>query len=456
MLPLQWFVKEVLRRSRTSCSTLQLALYYLHKARRDIRDVVAKAESCREELAQPGARAIIMAEQRQRRIRDAYPSPPLSPVDSIDPLALGVDVTDVQNSPILCGRRMFLASLIAASKFLQDRNYSNRAWAKISGLPIVEINVNERSFLNMMKFELHIGAEDFHKCELSCQSRLTPARELTSVFVFCRDRTSRSARDQGSQSRIRHYWGVVVEARPLWSQSLRVRVPRRSLDPRAPRRRLLLLDSSPNHRPRPLEQRSRARVETSSPLPPYRPFLDSPPAVCRRRIHDDPAPNGQSRGQRGTLVVRGRGGSDATRSRDAQTPYARPQHVVVVEERTDVVVDDAGDGGRFLRGQGERDVGIGRGSWVGIPLDVGCGRRGSLSFDGLVPSLFDSPFSSYFWLPRYLLFDSSPRYYRTYFPPPPRSFSLALSSPSPSVPLFNPPLLLAPPTFIFRTILFTD
>ena len=167
VLPLQWFVKEVLRRSRTSCSTLQLALYYLHKARRDIRDVVAKAETCRQELAQPGARAVIMAEQRHRRIRDAYPSPPLSPVDSIDSLALGVDVTDVQNSPILCGRRMFLASLIAASKFLQDRNYSNHAWAKISGLPTTEINVNERSFLNMMKFELHIGAEDFHKCELS-------------------------------------------------------------------------------------------------------------------------------------------------------------------------------------------------------------------------------------------------------------------------------------------------
>ncbi|ORY46312.1 hypothetical protein BCR35DRAFT_258485, partial [Leucosporidium creatinivorum] len=53
-----------------------------------------------------------------------------------------------------CGRRMFLASLIGASKFLQDRNYSNRAWARISGLPVTEINVNERAFLNMMKFQL--------------------------------------------------------------------------------------------------------------------------------------------------------------------------------------------------------------------------------------------------------------------------------------------------------------
>jgi hypothetical protein len=33
-----------------------------------------------------------------------------------------------------CGRRMFLAALILSSKSLQDRNYSARAWSKISGL----------------------------------------------------------------------------------------------------------------------------------------------------------------------------------------------------------------------------------------------------------------------------------------------------------------------------------
>ncbi|KAF6756496.1 hypothetical protein DFP72DRAFT_846791 [Ephemerocybe angulata] len=38
-------------------------------------------------------------------------------------------------SPLLCPRRAFLAALIPASKFTQDKCYSNRAWAKLSGLP---------------------------------------------------------------------------------------------------------------------------------------------------------------------------------------------------------------------------------------------------------------------------------------------------------------------------------
>ena len=38
------------------------------------------------------------------------------------------------SEPLLCPRRTFLASLVLASEFVQDRCYSNRAWAKLSGL----------------------------------------------------------------------------------------------------------------------------------------------------------------------------------------------------------------------------------------------------------------------------------------------------------------------------------
>lgn len=152
VLPIQFFVKEVLRRSRTSCSTLQLALYYLHKSRRQIREVVAKADA---------SRAAYLEAERQ--YKTAYPSPPLGPADApvADVGAKFAALLATQNSPILCGRRMFLASLIAASKYLQDRNYSNRAWARISGLPVHEININERIFLGMMGFQLHLKADDF-------------------------------------------------------------------------------------------------------------------------------------------------------------------------------------------------------------------------------------------------------------------------------------------------------
>ena len=62
-----------------------------------------------------------------------------------------------------CGRRMFLAALILASKYLQDRNYSARAWSKISGLNTLEINQNELMFLQAVGWRLHISEATFQR-----------------------------------------------------------------------------------------------------------------------------------------------------------------------------------------------------------------------------------------------------------------------------------------------------
>ncbi|KAI1823677.1 hypothetical protein F4861DRAFT_309702 [Xylaria intraflava] len=111
VLPLRTFIQETLRRSRTSYSTLQVALYYLilikpHVPNHDFT------------MEQPD------------------------------------DVHAVR--ALQCGRRMFLAALILASKYLQDRNYSARAWSKISGLATQEINQNEMAFLCAVNWKLHI------------------------------------------------------------------------------------------------------------------------------------------------------------------------------------------------------------------------------------------------------------------------------------------------------------
>ncbi|KAI1359224.1 hypothetical protein F5Y08DRAFT_85910 [Xylaria arbuscula] len=111
VLPLRTFIQETLRRSRTSYSTLQVALYYLilikpHVPNHDFT------------MEQP---------------EDVHATRALQ-----------------------CGRRMFLAALILASKYLQDRNYSARAWSKISGLATLEINQNEMAFLSAVNWKLHI------------------------------------------------------------------------------------------------------------------------------------------------------------------------------------------------------------------------------------------------------------------------------------------------------------
>jgi hypothetical protein len=62
-----------------------------------------------------------------------------------------------------CGRRVFLTCLILASKWLQDRNYSTRAWSNISGLGAGEIQQNEMAFLVAVDWKLHIREDIFRR-----------------------------------------------------------------------------------------------------------------------------------------------------------------------------------------------------------------------------------------------------------------------------------------------------
>ncbi|KAK1145855.1 PHO85 cyclin-5 [Aspergillus melleus] len=118
VLPLRTFIQETLRRSRTSYSTLQVALYYLIKIKPHVPS---------HDLTQDQTRGKPVCRAMQ------------------------------------CGRRMFLAALILASKYLQDRNYSARAWSKISGLNTLEINQNELMFLQAVDWKLHITEATFQR-----------------------------------------------------------------------------------------------------------------------------------------------------------------------------------------------------------------------------------------------------------------------------------------------------
>lgn len=118
VIPLRTFIQETLKRSRSSYSTLQVALYYLVK----LRPRVPAHDFTKEQSREPS-----------------------------------------QSRAMQCGRRMFLTALILASKYLQDRNYSARAWSKISGLPAVEINQNELMFLNAIDWRLHLPTATYQR-----------------------------------------------------------------------------------------------------------------------------------------------------------------------------------------------------------------------------------------------------------------------------------------------------
>lgn len=226
VIPLHIFVKETLRRSRTTLSTLQLALYYIYKIR---NQVLAAQEKIRQDHLQQQHRQRQQNQQNQhqplspngsldnyssdddtRQQRDYFHSIsaahakaqiqknslPLTPPGAnhtptaLSPLSLSASTSTspilAKSEPVGCGRRMFLAALILASKFQQDRTYSNKAWSKISGLPVAEINLNEITFLTLIDYRLFVSQAVFQKWVTiltekgKCRDRSTSARTFNS------------------------------------------------------------------------------------------------------------------------------------------------------------------------------------------------------------------------------------------------------------------------------------
>ncbi|KAI0688616.1 hypothetical protein C8T65DRAFT_516080, partial [Cerioporus squamosus] len=55
-----------------------------------------------------------------------------------------------------CPRRTFLASLILATKFVQDRSFNNRAWAKLVDLSPREVGRCERALAAALEWRLWV------------------------------------------------------------------------------------------------------------------------------------------------------------------------------------------------------------------------------------------------------------------------------------------------------------
>lgn len=193
--PIKGFVHEVLRRSRTSVGVLQTALCYLEAVRTRLPDVLRKDHEraasghcgAEEEMyldritvenvtegsaGDDYTEACVDAASTLRVSDDA--DPVVDKLSSFGQLA-AVAPTECatsetkrdavlpplppQPSPLLCPRRTFLACLILASKFMQDRSYSNRAWAELVGLPPREIGRCERAVGNVLEWRLWVGKD---------------------------------------------------------------------------------------------------------------------------------------------------------------------------------------------------------------------------------------------------------------------------------------------------------
>lgn len=161
LVSLRVFIQEVLRRSRTTYSTLQTALFYLFRVKNAI-------------VTRLRERAARETEQQRNATTSGHCN---------------------EDDLIGCGRRMFLAALMVASKYLQDKNYRNRAWAKISGLSVHEINATEIAFLKLIDYNLFVSKPTFDRWYTLLHSQVagaaackddqqTPSACLASDMLF--------------------------------------------------------------------------------------------------------------------------------------------------------------------------------------------------------------------------------------------------------------------------------
>ncbi|SAL97576.1 hypothetical protein [Absidia glauca] len=141
IVPLRSFIQQVLKRSRTTYSTLQTAFFYLFRARPAI----------------------------MRHLQHSKGDP-----------------------HIHCGRRMFLASLVVAAKFVQDTTYRNSAWANAAGLPVEEINTAERLFLGLLNYRLYVAQSTFDQWHELLHTHVLAKSSLTDSTVVVDDDKSSS------------------------------------------------------------------------------------------------------------------------------------------------------------------------------------------------------------------------------------------------------------------------
>ena len=71
-------------------------------------------------------------------------------------------------------QRLFLVSVMCASKFLDDFYYSNKHWAEVGGLQTAELNKLEIEFLFRMGFSLHMQREEYDWYAEELHSRVRP------------------------------------------------------------------------------------------------------------------------------------------------------------------------------------------------------------------------------------------------------------------------------------------
>ncbi|KAI8990912.1 hypothetical protein BDF20DRAFT_966743, partial [Mycotypha africana] len=74
----------------------------------------------------------------------------------------------LQNNPTIQGAegseyRLFTVALMLANKFLDDNTFTNKTWSEVTGMKVVDLNIMELEFLDVLRFRLTIKHDEYDR-----------------------------------------------------------------------------------------------------------------------------------------------------------------------------------------------------------------------------------------------------------------------------------------------------
>ncbi|CEG69023.1 hypothetical protein RMATCC62417_05173 [Rhizopus microsporus] len=78
----------------------------------------------------------------------------------------------LHNSPGIQGAdgseyRLFTVALMLANKYLDDNTFTNKTWSEVSGMKVIDLNIMELEFLDVLQFKLSIKKEEYERWRMA-------------------------------------------------------------------------------------------------------------------------------------------------------------------------------------------------------------------------------------------------------------------------------------------------
>ncbi|KAK9766369.1 PHO85 cyclin-5 [Basidiobolus ranarum] len=112
-----------------------------------------------------------------------------------------------------CGRRMFIAALMVAGKFLLDKYPKNCIWARLTKTPLAEMNSVELAFLRLIDYNLFVPVAAFFRWSTLLSNYICTTESRPPLIASCGELFSHLSKSVRKVNRYSPYTGTSSHSR---------------------------------------------------------------------------------------------------------------------------------------------------------------------------------------------------------------------------------------------------